>query len=107
MVRPGRAAVKAKLGPKRRVSSSDPARWRRKSAAAANRRSERLNAEPLFQLPHAVAGDGELGLVIVFQAHEDAAVDGGKQLLDERDVDDRGAVDAREAPRIEPRLELA
>src|SRR6185295_288554 len=65
------------------------------------------DAEPLLQLPDAVAGDGELGLLVVLQAHQDAAVDRGEELLHERDVDDRRAMDAREAARVEARLELA
>src|SRR2546427_1776832 len=61
----------------------------------------------VFQRPDAVAGDAKLCLLLVFQPHEDAAVHPGIKLLDQADVDDRRAMNADEASRIELLLELA
>src|SRR5258705_8576264 len=71
------------------------------------RPSGRSDTEALFQVAHAVSRHGELGLAGVLQADQHPAVQRGEELLHERDIDDRGAMDAREAARVEPRIEVA
>jgi hypothetical protein len=64
------------------------------------------NSQPCLQLPHAIARDVELGLLLVLQPDQHAAVDRGEELLHEGDVDDCRAMNAHEAPRIQARFEL-
>src|SRR6266851_9310857 len=71
------------------------------------RPSGRSDPEALLQVAHAVPRDGELGLSGILEADQHPAVHRGEQLLHERDVHDGRAVDAREAPRIELRVEIA
>src|SRR5437870_10954722 len=76
------------------------------TAAIETRMCTSLNSEPLLQLAHPIARDAQLGFVPVFQPHEHAPIHGRKQLLDERHIHDRRAVDADEPSRIEPLLQF-
>ena len=66
-----------------------------------HRDSPRLDAQSFLQRAHAVTGDAQFSLLLVLQAHQHPAVDGGEQLLDEADVHDGRPVDPREAPGVE------
>jgi hypothetical protein len=67
---------------------------------------ERLDAEAGFQVAHAIARHAQLGLAFVFQSHQHSAVDGGIQLLNESGIYNGRAMNADEAPGIEPFFEL-
>src|SRR5215510_12136417 len=64
-----------------------------------------LDPKPLLELPDPVAGDTELGVAVVLQPDQQT-VDPRIDLLYRRHVDDRGPMDADEAPRIEVRVQL-
>src|SRR5438105_1699378 len=63
------------------------------------------NTEFFLQFADAVTGDAQFGLRLVFQP-DDRAFDSRIQLLHERDVDNRGAVNPYESAGIQPLLEL-
>src|SRR5689334_13406349 len=65
--------------------------------------AEPLDSEAFFEFPAAIAGDRQLGLVLVLEADEQA-VDARVELVHERDVDDGRSVDTYEWTTVQMRL---
>ena len=65
-----------------------------------------LNAHARFQSADAIAGNGNLRSLGVFEGDDDLAGEPGVDLVDPFDVDECGAVDAEEAGRVEAALEF-